>query len=345
MVSNMPTKNALSTSQKKPPEYTTQNVQFELFTQFLTNNEEGVSNTVELWERIPKFFFTAAKVKKLRNSDGSAKPYTLNFSYKNVPCKVEIHPALIASGDNDFTACFPGVTEELVEEVIKKIFANQSHGIHDPVKNESWVKFSLAMIHKELKKNGRERNLSEIKKAIDIMSKTLIVLYQNDEEKWRGTILQDLMTVDRKKYLENSSAQHAARLPVFITNAVNKLEYRQFNYERYMLCDEQLARWIYKQLINRFVQAEVMMPYKLLFSNIKRDSGYLQQSTDNNNRKKVIHAFKELCENNIIDSYEIKEKKAGRKIIDVTYIIYPTESFSKEQRAANKRLKVSKAKL
>lgn len=341
----MNTKNNIITSKRMPPDYKTQNIQYELFTNFVTNNEEGVSNTVELWERIPKFFFTAAKVKKLRNADGSAKPYTFNYNYNNLPCRVEIHPAMISSDDGNFTAHFPGVTEELVEEVIKKIFAYQSQGIHDPIKNESWVKFSLAYIHKELKKNGRERNLSEIKKAIDVMSKTIIVLYQENVEKWRGAILQDLITVDRKKYLENTSAQHIARLPVFITNAINKLEYRQFNYERYMLCDEQLARWIYKQMINRFVQAEIMLPYKLLFSNIKRDSGFLQQSTDNNNRKKVILAFKELHQKNVIDSYSAKAKKEGKKIVDITYTLFPTESFAKEQRAANKRLKISKDKI
>ena len=42
----------------KPPPDDIKSVQLELFGQFVTNDQSEVSNTVELWESIPKYFFT-----------------------------------------------------------------------------------------------------------------------------------------------------------------------------------------------------------------------------------------------------------------------------------------------
>jgi len=57
------------------------------------------------------------------------------------------------------------------------------------------------------------------------------------KEIWSGAILQDLVTVGRDDYIANTDAQHIARLPVFISNAINCLDYRQFNYTRLMRCN------------------------------------------------------------------------------------------------------------
>ncbi|SMG63513.1 hypothetical protein BMETH_1731446586528, partial [methanotrophic bacterial endosymbiont of Bathymodiolus sp.] len=38
---------------KEPPEESIKSVQYDLFTQFLSNNKNDVSNMVEVWESIP----------------------------------------------------------------------------------------------------------------------------------------------------------------------------------------------------------------------------------------------------------------------------------------------------
>ena len=60
---------------KKPPKDPIKSLQLDLFSQFVTNDQSQVSNTIELWERIPKYFFTAKQVEKLRTIDGLAEPY------------------------------------------------------------------------------------------------------------------------------------------------------------------------------------------------------------------------------------------------------------------------------
>ncbi len=322
---------------KPPPKELIQSVQFDLFSQFITNDPSKVSNTVEVWESIPKYFFTPKQVEKLRTDEGLAKPYKLDYVYNDILCAVKIQPALIEQEEGNYKAFFPSLTEELVEEALTKFFTEQQYGIHDLKNSESWVKFSLSMIHKELKARGRERNRNQIKRAIEIMSSCVITLYKEEKEVWKGSILQDLVTVGREEYIEDTDSQHIARLPLFISHSINNLEYRQFNYDRLMSCNEQLTRWIYKQLIHRFRQANLLNHYHFMYSGLARDSGLLQQATEGRNRQKVKSSLDELINRGVITKYKSKPQMEGRKITDVKYIVTPTSDFVTEQKAANRR--------
>ena len=321
---------------RTPPKNVSRSIQYDLFSQFITNNIGKVSNTVEIWESIPKYFFTAKQVEKLRTIDGLAHTHTWQYEYNNAPCAVKIQPALIAENGVE-KAFFPGATEELVEEALKKILSDQRYGLHDYHNAETWIQFSLSMILKELKIRRRSRNLSQIKHAIDVMSGCIITLYKEDKKVWKGSILQDLVTIGRDKYLENSSAQHIAKLPLFISHAINHIEYRQFNYDRLMSCGEQLTRWIYKQLIHKFKQASFMNGYHFMYSTLQRNSCLLQQSRSNDNRRKVITALNNLKKNGVIVSYHINIRKEGKFIKDVKYTLRAAPDFISEQKAANKR--------
>lgn len=321
---------------KQPPDLPVKSLQGDLFSHFVTNDESEVSNTVEIWESIPKYFFTPNQVAKLRTPTGHADPYKWSYLYNETEYEVKIQPALIEQPDGSYKAFFPGITEELVEEALKKILADQRYGIHDPHILETWVRFTLSMIHKELKARGRSRNRPQIKHAIDVMSGCVITLYKEGKEVWKGSILQDLVTVGRDEYLADTNAQHVARLPLFISHAINQLDYRQFNYDRLMSCDEQLTRWIYKQLIHRYRQASYMDEYHFMYTGLER-SGLLQQGRSNDNRRKVIMSFKELKRRNVLMDYSEDIRKEGRKIVDVKYTFRPSPDFVAEQKAANMR--------
>jgi len=324
------------------------NVQFDLFSQFVSNDKGDVSNTVEFWDRIPKYFLTPKQSERLLTSDGLAKPYKLEYMERDnegyaTKFSVVIQPALIENEDGSYKACFPSVTEELIEEALKKILSDQKFGMHDPDNMETWVKFSLSMLHRELKSRGKERNRNEIKKAILIMSKCNIAFFRDGKEIWNGSILQDLVTVGRDEYLENADSYHIAKLPLFISRAINQLEYRQFNYKRLFECNGQLTRWIYKKLIHRYRQASPIASYHFLFSSLK-SSGLLQQSRERDNRKKTKDALDELIKLGVIESYTTDDRKEGRTIVDVKYTVYATTTFAKEQAAAHKKENLGRLK-
>lgn len=328
----------------KPLEKETKSIQMDLFGQFVTNDVNETSNTIEIWESIPKYFFTPKQAEKLRTKTGHADPFKWEFMQNQKPCMVKVQPALIEQPDGSYKAFFPSVTEEFVEEALKKILASQQYGFHDPNKIETWVRFTLRMIQKELKERARSRSIPEIKHAIEVMNKCNISYFINGKEMWSGAILQDLLTVGRDDYLADTNAHHIAKLPVFISHAINALEYRQHNHDRYMKCDEQLARWIYKKLIMRYVNASFLNSYHFMYSELKQ-SGLLQQATEVRNREKTTSALNELIERNVIASYTEDTRKIGRKIIDVKYTVIPSSEFISEQKAANRRISDNKAKV
>ncbi len=322
---------------KSPPSKPIKSLQYDLFSQFITNEQSNVSNAIEVWESIPKYFFTPDKVKKLRTSSGHANPYKWDYQYNGIDCTVKVQPALVEQDDGHYEAFFPGVTEELVEEALKKILTDQHNGSHDPHNLETWVYFTLSMVQKELTERERSRNRNQIKQAVEVMSSCIITLYKEGKEIWKGSILQDLTTVGRDEYLADTNARHVARLPLFISHAINQLEYRQFNYKRFLNCSSQLSRWIYRQLIHRFRQASFMNSYHFMYSDLKRDSGLLQQDREHDNRKKVTSAFDELVSCGVLQRCDEDVRKEGRKIVDVKYTSFPTPDFVAEQKAANKR--------
>ncbi len=89
---------------KKPPSEAIESVQYSLFQSFLTNNISEVSNAIEVWESIPKYFLTPPLMERLRTSTGHADPYLWEYQYQNKCYKVKIQPALIEQEDGSYKA-------------------------------------------------------------------------------------------------------------------------------------------------------------------------------------------------------------------------------------------------
>ena len=117
--------------QRSPPSNSVESLQYDLFSYFVTNDGNAVSNTIEFWECIPKYFLTPKQVKKLRPETGQPDPFRWVYTRDGQEYTVIIQPAMLEQNDGSFIAFFPGVTEELVEEALKKIFSDQNYGIHD----------------------------------------------------------------------------------------------------------------------------------------------------------------------------------------------------------------------
>ena len=115
---------------KKLPKNTIQSVQYDLFGQFVTNDKADTSNTLRIWERIPKYF-PAKTLQKHMPKKGHPDPYEWEYIENGYKYTVIIQPALIKEG-LEYKAYFPSSTEDNIEEVLKKILSNQNYGIHDP---------------------------------------------------------------------------------------------------------------------------------------------------------------------------------------------------------------------
>lgn len=338
----------------KPPAKAQKSLQYDLFTTFFGEAAE-LSNTIELWDAIPKYSVSPRTQNSLRSDEGRLPVHEYQFVYAarkhdrrfERGCRVAIQPAAIKT-EKGYVDFYPSTDEELVEEVIRKIFADQQCGLHDPDNTESWVRFSVQMVRKELKARGKTRSLDEIKRSIDILSRTHVSLFLDDTDDavYSAPILSDVTRVTREEYLADSSMTWFARLPALVSKSVNELTYRQFNYGVLMSLSSQLARWLHKRLSHNYTYASFIDPYEALFSSIQRDSGLLTYVRTSANIRALEEALEELRTAKVLSSWErLDERRKGRKIIDVKYKLLAHGDFIKDVKAANARLKESRSNL
>lgn len=327
-----------SVKKRTPPAKVPKSKQYDLFAEFF-GNEAELSNTIELWDSIPKYAVTARRQVSLRDDKDRLPVHEYAFAYNDRPCRLEVQPASVKT-EGRFRDFYPSADEELVEEVIRKIFADQRYGMHDAPAVESWVKFSLSMIRKELKVRGKTRSIDEIKRSIEILANTTIRLYVGDDDTaiYTAPILSDLTRVNRAAYLDDPAATWAARLPALISKSVNELSYRQFNYGTYMALPSQLSRWLHKLLSHRYVQAGFNHNYTTLYSTVRRDSGLLEHARISTNVAAFERALDELKAGNVLMDWQKEERRGGKnRIDDILYTLMPDMSFIRDVKAANKR--------
>ena len=204
----------------------------------------------------------------------------------------------------------------------------------------SGVVFTLYQLREELRQRGHSRIYFDIVKSLNILSKSIIELKgekkQNAYTK-SNTYLSNVTSVTRTDLAEYPNAKWHVQFHPLVTDSIDKLIYRQFNYQQLMSHSTQLARWLHKYLVSKYTMASKMKPFEMRYSTIKRDSAMLSgykverqaiaacdTSMEELNTKKIAHEIK-------------REVITGvrNKIIDVVYTITPTLDFIAEVKAAN----------
>ena len=328
-------------AKRRPPATAPKSRQYDLFTEFFGDRRE-LSNTVELWDAIPKFAVSARRQVGLRDDKGRLPVHEYGFEYAGRACRLELHPASIKVGDR-FQDFYPSADEELVEEVLRKIFADQTYGIHIVESLESWVRFSLHMIRTELHARGKTRSLDEIKRSIDILATTIVRVYvesAGDDAIYTEPILGTLIKGRRATSTGDDPTLWAARLPSLLSKSVNDLTYRQFNYGTLMTLSGQLARWLHKRLSHNYTNASAMQPYTVRYSTLRRDSGLIEANTITKNVAAVEQALDELVDRRVLFRWVKEERRSVRnKLDDVMYTLHASMDFTAEVKAANGRQK------
>jgi hypothetical protein len=341
MVSDLPE------PRRSPPIRVESNMQYDLFTTFFGKNKRALSNTIELWDAIPKYAVSPRLQNVHRDNNGRLPVHSQEFEYRPshrdtpaITCRLKVQPAAIEIEPGRFVDFYPSTDEELIEEILKKIFSDQQYGVHSVAGNESWVRFTLYMIQKELKTRGKTRSIDEIKRSLEIMAKAVLeveFLTPSKQLIYTDPILSSLTRVTRTNYLQDPKATWCARLPALVSRSINELTYRQFNYATLMSLPTSLSRWLHKRLSHQYTNAGLMQPYKIKFSTIERDSGLLHHSRRSANRKAIDAALRALEKRNIFLSICCQEERHGRDVVDVLYILTAHPHFISEVMAANAR--------
>lgn len=318
--------------------------QLDLFRSFICNKDEldQLSNTFDLWDSVPRYAVSRQQMDKLRKAKGFLDLQQIEFQYRGTPLKTIIQAARILD-DNDETSkdYYPSANEELVEDALRKIAADQQNAFFDKDNYRSGVVFTLYMLREELRKRGHTRSYQEIVLSLKILSGSLIEIRGEGKGNSfaRSNYFPALSAVSKDKRIDDPQAKWMVQFHILVTKDIDTLTYRQFNYAQMMSHSTQLARWLHKQLSLKFTFASILDPFETRYSTIKRDSALLDSySLERKAIAALDAAFDELKKTGVLLKVD-KNPILGlrKKIEDVVYTLYPSSEFTAAMKAANKR--------
>src|SRR5262249_19943466 len=130
--------------------------QLMLFQTFIPEDDpdEKYSNTIELYDAIPKYFSNARAMDAMRK-DGIYLP-TLErvFQHRHETYTVQIRPARVRGRTGAEKEYYPSPREELVEEALRKLACDKMNGVN--LDNLAAVQFTLYGFKQELKSRGHD---------------------------------------------------------------------------------------------------------------------------------------------------------------------------------------------
>lgn len=351
----LPVFNDESTVKKKPsrrkgvvlvPDDAFVSRQLSLFQGFLANTgeREALSNAVDLWDSIPRYSVSRIRMNAMRTANGFLDLIEIPFNYRGKPLIAKISPARIEDKDGNRQSFYPSAREELIEHALRKIAAEQHIGFFHQPSYRSGARFSLYQLRKELEQQGHSLRYDELVEGLDILSLSVIEISGTIDDANKGfarsPYLAALTGVKRKDYATDRDARWVAQFHPLVTQSIDLVTYRQFNYQRLMRCSSQLARWLLGQLVLKYTQAAIVNNFEMRFSTIKRDSALLNGYRRERDAISALdNAWEELKALGALATIKKDEKRGVRsKLEDVTYTLHPTRAFSAEQKAANRRL-------
>ena len=327
----------------KPTEFT--NAQLSLFQSVLCNTEEErerFSNAIDLWDSIPRYSVSRHAQVKARQSGKFLDNYTAAFQHRDRTYTVTISPARVKDLDGSQRDYYPSTTEELVEEALRKLAIEQYAGFFDRLAFRSGVVFTIYQLREELKKHWHTRSYQEIVLALNILSKSVIEIREDTGKAELLAVspyLPALVAVSQDRLKDDPTAKWAVQFHPFVTDSIDKVTYRQYNYALLMSHESKLTRWLHKYIVLKCTGADLIKPFSIHYATIKRDSCLLNEyARERAAIDGVQKAFDDLKNKGILNLVERKNVTGPRKkLLDVVFTIRPSFEFVKEVKAANKR--------
>jgi len=323
--------------------------QLDLFRNFLCNGEDErdrLSNTFDLWDSVPRYAVSRQQMDKLRKAKGFLDLHQIEFNYRGATLKTVIQAARILDEKTGVSKdYYPSANEELIEDALRKIAADQQSAFFDKQTFRSGVVFTLYMLREELKKRGHARSYQEIVLSLHILASSIIEI--RGEGKTSGfaksAYFSGLSTVSRNKLAEDPNAKWIVQFHPLVTQEIDALTYRQYNYAQMMSHSTQLARWLHKQLSLKFTFASLLTSFEMHYNTVRRDSALLDGYSL---QRKAIAALDSSLDELRTVGVLIKIVKnpilgARGKIEDVIYTLTPSSDFSAAMKAANKRKQIA----
>jgi hypothetical protein len=309
-------------------------VQLSLF-ELLLPQERGLSNTIELYDFIPKYHW--GKVERIGGE--FLRAIEREFECRGQKYRVKIRPASLEDKDGVERYYFPSKREELVEDALRK-FVAEGQGVF--LDDAAGVTFSLYQLQEELRKNGHSYNKNEIKDALLICARTNITVTSEDGNTILvSNVFETLGLQTRESWRGTGQKSRAfVRFNSLVSKSIKSRTFRQINYETVMSYKTVIARQLHKRMSHHYIQASIAHPYHIMLSTIIRDFGLTEYKRLRDNLRDVEIALEEMIKKDVLLSYRVEkvlENSKRHKLLDAKLILMPNPSFAGEVIRANKK--------
>lgn len=331
------------------------NQQLSRFQDFLANTDDerdALSNAIDLWDSIPRYALPRKKQEEIRLPGGFLPIRKVDFQYRTKAYTAQIRPARLEERDKKgkLTGAtieyYPSAREELIEHALRKLAAEQYGGFFDKPDYRSGVAFTLYRLRQELAAQGHAMTYEGLAEGLEILHYSQITIIDPESDADDPSLISQaylpaLAKVNKKGRAADPDARWFVQFHGLVTDSINQITYRQFNYQRLMKCSTQLARWLISQLVLKYTQASLHNSFKMQLSTIKRDSGLMNGYSRARDAVAALDdAWQEVKDLGALYQVTKAEQHGPRgKLEDVIYTLYPSLEFATEQKAANRRQK------
>ncbi len=306
--------------------------------------DQDFTHTLSLYDVIGKYIYDRrSKILTGVTSAADAK-FQRKIIHANAEVTATITAANIerigANGEKESVFAFPGTREQAIEDVLRKLATERRAETYEtqlPNKKKKFhligLQFSLYEIHQELEKQARSYNYIEIREGLEILSKAGLNFVSEDGSTLaNATFFPVLFFADAPK---KGDAQAFICFHPLVTDLITNTKYRRSKYSKLFEFRSHRARLFYDRLCCSWIQAGPGHPYNILLTTLiaawKDPASRLAKD-----KEIIIEALNELVERDIIEKYEAEPKKRKGKIYDWLFTLHSSNSFAKQQAAAQK---------
>lgn len=301
----------------------TESIQLNLFQ---TSKELNLSST---YEAIPK---------SINKNDSSiiwineniAKPLEKTFLINNEIFTAEITPAMIKNKDGEFQSIFPSLREDRIEYAIISLASKQIVDLDTDKKNNRVfiLRTSYYQIQKEivgainrregknLKPSSSPYNVSDIKKALEVLKITSIrVNNKNGKKQYLFNRIKDMYLEDKKVVIELGS---------MVADYINVGDWRATDKDS-ILASKGAYELKMRVLLNmNFRYATENSVYNPSLDFLIEKLGISKDTNKRTTLQMVVRILEKMQE---VEKIEVEKKYSGKKLENATFKIYPSKEF------------------
>lgn len=308
------------------------------FFELMLPQERHFSNTIELYDFIPKYVW--GKVERVNGKFLDA--LERKFECRGRRYTVTIDPAKIKDRKGASRDYYPSKREELVEDALRKL-ASEGQGLF--LDEQASVTFSLYQLQQELKNNGHSFSISQIKDSLFICTKTNLTVTTEDGATLLVSSLFQMAGLQTREDWAGQGQKTRAfvQFNPLVTASIKNGSFRLYNYKTSMGYSNTIARQLHKRMAHHYTQASIMHPYSILLSTIIRDCGLTRYEKLSNNLRDVLIALEEMKEKNVLLDFSVEkifEARTRGRLMDAKLTLTPDRQFSSEVIQANKKQKM-----